>query len=62
MSEMRFATWAEIDGDVWEIPANRMKMRKAHRVPLSPRAVAILKNCAPSIPNHFPGLASGSSN
>ena len=43
MSEMRFATWAEIEGDVWTVPAERMKMRKEHRVPLSPRAVAILR-------------------
>ena len=43
--ELRAAEWAEFDLDaaVWEIPAGRMKMRKAHRVPLAPRAVAILK-------------------
>ena len=39
--ELRAAEWAEFDLDaaVWEIPAGRMKMRKAHRVPLAPRAV-----------------------
>ena len=42
MSEMRFATWAEVEGDVWTVPAERMKMRKEHRVPLPPRAVEIL--------------------
>ncbi len=43
--ELRAAEWAEFDLDaaVWEIPAGRMKMRKPHRVPLAPRAVAILK-------------------
>jgi integrase len=43
--ELRAAEWAEFDFDaaVWEIPAGRMKMRKAHRVPLAPRAVAVLK-------------------
>ena len=43
--ELRAAEWAEFDLDaaVWEIPAGRMKMRKAHRVPLAPRALAILK-------------------
>ena len=35
--EMRFATWEEVDLDkeVWEIPAERMKMRRPHIVPLS---------------------------
>ena len=43
--ELRAAESAEFDLDatVWEIPAGRMKMRKAHRVPLAPRAVSILK-------------------
>ncbi len=43
--ELRAAEWAEFDleGGVWEIPAGRMKMRKPHRVPLAPRAVAILQ-------------------
>jgi len=42
--ELRAAEWAEFDlgATVWEIPRGRMKMRKAHRVPLAPRAVAIL--------------------
>jgi integrase len=39
------ATWDEIDLDekLWVIPAERMKMSRPHRVPLSDRAVAILK-------------------
>jgi integrase len=43
--EVRGATWAEIDLDdaVWTVPAERMKMKKAHRVPLSPAAVELLK-------------------
>jgi integrase len=43
--ELRWATWAEIDLDnaVWSINADRMKMRRAHRVPLAPRAVTILR-------------------
>lgn len=42
--ELRAAEWAEFDLDnaVWEIPAGRMKMRRPHRVPLAPRALAIL--------------------
>jgi integrase len=44
--ELRAAEWIEFDLDaaVWEIPAGRMKMRKPHRVPLTPRAVAILND------------------
>lgn len=43
--EVRGAAWDEIDMDkaLWIIPAVRMKMGKEHRVPLSPRAVALLK-------------------
>jgi integrase len=37
------ARWEEIDGDVWTIPAERMKAKRAHRVPLSRRAVSILE-------------------
>lgn len=37
-------TWSEIDLDkqIWTIPADKMKSGKAHRVPLSDRAIAIL--------------------
>lgn len=43
--EVRGATWKEIDlsAALWTIPADRMKAGKEHRVPLSPRAIAILK-------------------
>jgi integrase len=39
------AKWGEVDLEkaVWTIPASRMKAGKEHRVPLSPRAVEILK-------------------
>lgn len=48
--EVRGATWDEIDldGRTWTIPAERMKARKAHRVPLSEDAVALLQN----LPRH----------
>jgi integrase len=36
------ATWAEISGDVWEIPGARMKAKRPHRVPLSSQACALL--------------------
>jgi integrase len=40
------AKWSEIDVNkkVWTVPAERMKGGRAHRVPLSDRAVAILKS------------------
>lgn len=42
--EVRMARWEEIDMDTatWEIPAERMKMQRPHRVPLSARAMEIL--------------------
>ena len=45
--EVRFADWSEIDlsAGVWEIPADRMKAKRAHRVPLSDQAMAILRQC-----------------
>lgn len=44
-SELIQATWDEIDLEnaVWEIPAERMKMRKAHIVPLSHQVIELLK-------------------
>ncbi len=43
--EMRHALWSEFDlvAGLWIIPAGRMKMKRTHRVPLAPQAVAILK-------------------
>lgn len=43
--ELRHAAWSEIDLDaaVWTIPAERTKMRRVHRIPLAPQAVAILR-------------------
>ncbi|MFD0982813.1 tyrosine-type recombinase/integrase [Tropicimonas aquimaris] len=43
--EVRMAHWDEIDLDAatWEIPAERMKMKRPHRVPLSSRALEILR-------------------
>lgn len=40
--EVLGARWTEINGDVWTIPASRMKAKREHRVPLSPRAMEIL--------------------
>ena len=43
--ELRKAEWVEFDLDKaeWNIPAERMKMREPHLVPLSAQAVAILR-------------------
>jgi len=43
-SEVRLATWDEIDLDkaVWTVPGERMKAGKTHRVPLSTAALAVL--------------------
>ena len=43
--EVRFATWNEIDldGAVWTVPAERMKAQREHRVPLSDRALGVLR-------------------
>jgi len=40
--EVRFATAAEIQGDVWTIPATRTKTGKTHRVPLSNEALEVI--------------------
>jgi integrase len=47
--ELRQAEWAEFDLEKaeWRIPAERMKMREQHIVPLSSQAVAILRDLQP---------------
>jgi len=35
--------WGEVAGDLWTIPAERMKAGRAHRVPLVPQALALLE-------------------
>jgi integrase len=47
--ELRAAEWREIDLDAgeWRIPAERMKGRVAHFVPLSKQAVALLRTLKP---------------
>lgn len=51
------ARWDEIEGDVWTIPAERMKAGREYKIPLTPAAVAIIK-ALPVIdgnPHIFPG-------
>lgn len=47
--ELRQAEWAEIDldGAEWKIPAEKMKMRSPHIVPLSRQSLAILREIEP---------------
>lgn len=44
--ELRAAEWSEFDFDaaVWTVPADRMKMRREHRVPLPTQAISILED------------------
>lgn len=44
-AELRNAKWSEFDLEsaTWRIPAERMKMREPHTVPLSTQAVALLR-------------------
>jgi integrase len=48
-SESAKAQWSEIDFEnkLWVIPAERMKMRLEHKVPLSPQAIEILERLKP---------------
>jgi integrase len=43
--ELRYAEWSEFDLDkrVWEIAAEKMKMRRPHSVPLTAQALALLE-------------------
>jgi integrase len=60
-AEIRGAKWSEIDLEaaVWQIPAERMKRNRLHRVPLTPAAVAILKALPRLNEFVFPGEVAG---
>lgn len=47
--ELRHMEWSEIDLDTegWNIPAEKMKMKHPHMVPLASQAVAVLKELQP---------------
>jgi len=58
--ELRAALWSELDLDnaIWEIPAERMKMRRSHLVPLSTQALDLLNELKIMTGNYryvFPG-------
>ena len=61
-AELRFAEWTEIDekNAGWRIPAEKMKMRAPHIVPLSKQALAVIKQLRElTVSGHwvFPGRA-----
>lgn len=62
-SEVLQARWVEFDLDqgLWTVPAERMKGKRIHRVPLSPAAVALLKRLPTDDPAGFlfPGAKAG---
>ncbi len=47
--ELRFAKWSEfdMDGGIWRIPAERMKMKRMHLVPLSRQVQSLLERLHP---------------
>jgi len=67
--EVRGATWSEIDMDAarWTIPGRRMKAKRDHRVPMTARALEILRQMQAFRPSGergetalvFPGARSG---
>src|SRR5262249_28421941 len=42
-SEVARMTWREIEGDTWQLPKERTKNARAHTVPLSQQALAVIK-------------------
>lgn len=62
-SEVLLTKWPEIDleGRLWVIPAERMKARREHRVPLSDQAVELLETLPQVLGNPyvFPGFRAG---
>ena len=61
--EVRLANWGEIDFDArtWIIPAERMKMKEEHIIPLSDRALEVLQEATALGDDGliFPGMRSG---
>ena len=57
--EVLLAQWNEIQGDVWTVPASKMKARRGHRQPLSDQALDILRRArelyrTPDDPDDWP--------
>ena len=45
--EVRAAEWSERKGDVWDIPPEKMKMKRRHIVPLSKQVKSIIEELRP---------------
>ncbi len=45
--ELHGAAWRELEGDTWTVPAERMKMKRPHVVPLSREALAVVEAVRP---------------
>jgi integrase len=65
-TELRAAEWSEMmldsDKPEWRIPAERMKMREAHIVPLARQSVAVLRQLLPITGRQryvFPAIGGG---
>jgi integrase len=58
-SEALGARWDEIAGDVWTVPANRMKGGREHRVPLVKPVIELLEPLPRTSEHIFPGERSG---
>jgi integrase len=63
-TELRHAEWSEIDFDAaeWRIPAEKMKMRAPHIIPLSRQVVEVLRELEPLTGDGkylFPSLRAG---
>jgi integrase len=52
------ARWSELDlaEQVWTVPAERMKARREHRVPLTEAAIAVVRRMEPGRPEQGDGL------
>jgi len=60
--ELRGGRWSEIQVNEWHVPAGRMKMKRAHIVPLSRQAMALLarlRQITGNGPLMFPGRRPG---
>jgi len=52
-SEVRLATFDEIEGGVWTLPSERTKTGREHRIPLTAEALKIVAQCRQLSPNEY---------
>lgn len=52
-SEVRLATFAEIEGDIWTLPTERTKTGREHRIPLTDEAQQAVEQCRKLSPNEY---------